>query len=331
MFPRPEDIVRLKDVAGVMKVKKVKASLGMLGITLLAVAMLLAWGGEALPVAGVQVCRVEMGSVEQVLALSGTLRYEMEFGAISPATGVVEKVYVAPGDRVAAGQPLFRLGGEAQAMAVSAALSGRSGLPEAVAENLGGAQLLEASAQLEALTVRAAAEGMVQQVSVSEHGGVMAGSVAVAITGGSQEVRCSAVLRDAEKLRPGMAARIIKDDEVLTMARVERIGPAEVSDVTGQTVCQVSLAVEKPIDLPLGASLEAEIILCGQERVPVLPVQAVAEDGTVWWVSDGRGYEAAAEVIMADEVRCWVNLPEGTNVICGGEKVAHGQRVKEME
>ena len=330
MILRRGDIVRLKDVAGVMRMKKAKASLGVLGITLLAAWALLTWGGSALPQARVQVCRVEMGSVEQVLALGGTLRYEMEFGAVSPVTGVVEQVYVTQGEEVTAGQPLFRLGGEVQAMAVSAALRRRSSLPEAVGANLGSAQLMEASAQLEALTVRAAADGTVQQVNVCEHGGVMAGSVAMAITGGSQEIQCSAVLRDAEKLRPGMAARILKDDEVLTMARVTGIGPAEVSSLTGQTVCQVSLAAEENIRLPLGAALEAEIILCGQEQVPVVPVQAVAEDGTVWWVSEGRGYETTAEVYMADEVCCWVNLPEGTMVICGGEEIAEGQRVKEL-
>ena len=331
MFLRGQDIVRLKEVAGVKSMKKTKASLGVVGITLAAVCTLLAWGGDALPAAQVQLCRVETGSVEQLLALSGTLRYEMEYGAISPATGVVAQVYVQQGDQVVSGQPLFRLGGEAQALAVSSALAGRSGWPDKVAANLGGAQLLEASAQLEALTVRAAADGRVQQVSVCENGGVMAGSVAMAITGGRQEVRCSAVLRDAEKLRQGMAARIIKDGEVLTTARVERIGPAEVNTTTGQTVCQVSLAAAETIELPLGAALEAEVILCGQEQVPVLPVQAVAEDGTLWWVADGRVYETTAEVLMADEVYCWVNLPEGTEVVCGGEVLFQGQRVKEME
>ena len=34
---------------------------------------------------------------------------------------------------------------------------------------------------------------------------------------------------------------------------------------------------------------------------------------------------------MADEVSCWVNLPEGMTVVCGGEEKVQGQRIKEMK
>ncbi|MBQ8313948.1 MAG: efflux RND transporter periplasmic adaptor subunit [Clostridia bacterium] len=316
--------------------KKVKASLAMLGITAAAVTALLGVHAAkgSLPTeraARVETCQVTIGSVEQVLAVSGVVRYEMEYGAISPVTGVVEQVYVRQGDRVKAGQPLFRLNGDMQAMAVSAALAGQESLPEVIPDELASSQLQEAAATLECLTVRAAADGLVQQVSISPHGGVLAGSVAVALSGEEQSIQCSVVLRDAEKLTPGLQARIIKDDELLTMARVEEIAPAQVSTTTGQTVCQARLKPERAIDLPLGATVEVEVILHGQEDVPVLPLQAVSEHSTVWWVCDGRGYEIPAEVVMADEVCCWVNLPEGITVVCGGDEVTQGQRVKEMK
>lgn len=313
--------------------KKVKASLMMLAVTAAAAGAML--GAEAtqrgMPAARVQTCQVELGSVEQLLAVTGVLRYEMEYAAISPATGVVEQVYVRQGDAVRAGQPLFRLNGEVQAMAVSTALAGQGRLPEVVPAELTGVQLQEAAAQLESLTVRAAADGLVQRVSVTENGGVMAGTVAVALSGEKQSIQCSVVLRDAEKLRAGMEARIIRDGEVLTTAEVNSIGPAEVSSTTGQTVCQVCLTPREAIGLPLGATLEVEMILYGQQNVPILPLQAVTEAGTVWWVAEGRGYEIPAEVVMADEVCCWVNLPEGATVVCGGETPAEGQRVKEMK
>lgn len=316
--------------------KKVKASLAMLGVTAAAVTGLLLTGSArgSMPTeraARVETCRVEMGQVEQLLAVNGVLRYEMEYGAISPASGVVAQVYVRQGDRVKAGQPLFRLNDEVQAMAVASALASQGSLPEVIPAELASTQLQEAAAQLESLTVRAAADGLVQQVSVTENGGVMAGSVAVALSGEVQSIQCSVVLRDAEGLREGLQARILKDGEVLTMAAVKDIGPAQVSSATGQTVCQVSLTPEKPIDLPLGATLEVEVILYGQEDVPVLPLQAVTDSSTVWWVADGRSYEIPAEVVMADEVSCWVNLPEGITVVCGGEETSQGQRVKEMK
>lgn len=316
--------------------KKVKASLAMLGITAVAVAALLTVNAArgSLPTeraARVEMCQVTMGKVEQVLAVNGVVRYEMEYGAISPVTGVVAQVYVRQGDRVKAGQPLFRLNGEAQAVAVSAALASQESLPEVIPAELASSQLQEAAATLECLTVRAAADGLVQQVNVTEHGGVLAGNVAMALSGEEQCIQCSAVLRDAEKLAPGLQARIYKEDVQLTMARVEEIAPAQVSTTTGQTVCQVKLIPERAIDLPLGATVEVEVILYGQEDVPVLPLQAVSDQSTVWWVADGRSYEIPAEIVMADEVCCWVNLPEGITVVCGGDAVDEGQRVKEMK
>ena len=312
---------------------KVKASLMMLGITAAAVIGMAVIGAQqrGMPVAKVKTCRVEIGSVEQVLAVSGVLRYEMEYGAISPVTGVVAQVYVQQGDMVKVGQPLVRLNSEVQAMAVSAALAGQGSLPEMLPVQLTFAQMQEAAAQMECLTVRAAADGIVQQVNVSENGGVMAGALAVALSGEEQSVQCSVVLRDAEKLQTGMQARIIWEDEVLTTARVKEIGPAQVSATTGQTVCQVALVPQQKIDLPLGAMLDAEIVLYSQENVPVLPLQAITDAETVWWVAENRGYEIPAEMVMADEVNCWVNIPEGITVVCGGEALQEGQRVKEMK
>ena len=139
------------------------------------------------------------------------------------------------------------------------------------------------------------------------------------------------MLRDAEKLQAGMQARIIWEDEVLTTARVKEIGPAQVSATTGQTVCQVALVPQEKIDLPLGAMLDAESVLYSQENVPVLPLQAITDAETVWWVAENRGYEIPAEMVMADEVNCWVNIPEGITVVCGGEALQEGQRVKEMK
>ena len=175
--------------------------------------------------AQVRLCRVEAGRVEQVTAVTGVVRYEAERAAVSPATGLVEAVYVSPGDRVTAGQPLFRLSGDAQELAVSTAVSRQAesdalpvsvydeawaGISQAAAWETDTA-LTEARLALSALTVRAASDGLVQQVLVTEDGGVAAGDVAVALSGEKQQIQCQAVLRDAEKLQPGMSARILHD------------------------------------------------------------------------------------------------------------------------
>lgn len=310
---------------------KTRASLWMLGVTAAAViALLVSAGVQNQPgqAAEVTVCRVEVGQVEKLLAVSGHLRCTQEWAAISPSTGWVAQVCVRPGDAVQAGQALFRLGNEAQAAAVSAALAGRSTVDEALPVELPAVQLQQAAAGLEQLTVRAAAEGVVQQVNVTENGGVMAGTAAVALTGGEQEIRCSVVVRDAEKLRCGLQARLMKDDELLAMAWVREIGPAQVSQTTGQTVCQVCLAPMEKISLPLGAAVDAEIILQQQSGVPTLPVEAVTGAGTVWWIADGRCYETPAAVLLADEERCWVDLPVDMQVVLRGS-VSEGKHVRE--
>ena len=291
--------------------------------------------------AQVRLCRVEAGRVEQVTAVTGVVRYEAERAAVSPATGLVEAVYVAPGDQVTAGQPLFRLNGAAQELAVSAAVSRQAesgALPVSAYECAWAsvsqaaawetdAALTEARLALEAMTVRAASDGLVQRVLVTEEGGVAAGTVAVALSGERQQIQCQAVLRDAEQLQPGMSARLLHDGETLCMARVESIGEARAEN--GQTVCQVNLTPEENLPLPLGAQVEAEVIRCARDNVPVLPVAAIDQGDTVRWVAEGRCYTTPVTVLLADDERCWVDLPLGTQVVLQGESTVEGQRVRE--
>ena len=326
---------------------KVRATAWMAAVTAAAAALMTAlpWAMRAAQpterAAQVRLCRVETGRVEQVTAVTGIVRYEAERAAVSPATGMVEAVYVSPGDRVTAGQPLFRLSGTAQELAVSAAVSRQAesgalpvsaydgawaGLSQAAAWETDTA-LAEARLALSALTVRAASDGLVQQVLVMEEGGVAAGAVAVALSGENQQIQCQAVLRDAEQLQPGMVARILHDGETLCTARVESIGEARAEN--GQTICQVNLTPEENLPLPLGAQVEAEIIRCASESVPVLPVAAIGQGDTVRWVAEGRCYTAPVTVLLADDENCWVDLPLGTQVVLWGGETVEGQRVRE--
>lgn len=326
--------------------RKIWASYGCIAVTAVVAAVMLAvpvtaGSGEADRTVRVETAAVSKGTVERILALSGRVRYETEYGALAPATGIVAEVYVQPGQRVTAGQALFRMDGAAQEAAVSACLargeSVSAALPvemngtaevlqSATAENLTASQLA-----LEALTVRAQVDGLVQQVNVTSHSGVAAGTLAMALSGEKQQVVVNAALRDAEKLQRGQRASILVQGAQQAMATVESIGAAVTDATTGQVTCEVVLSLDQSLDLPLGAQVEAEVELLRAENVTVVPLQAISETGSVWWVAGGRAWETDVAVIAQDEVSAWVALPEGVSVVVNSAKeLAQGQRVKEM-
>lgn len=326
--------------------RKTGASYGCLAVTAAVTAALLflpsaGAGGRQARVASVETAQVRLGTVERRLALSGRVRYETEYAALSPASGIVAEVYVRQGQHVSAGQPLFRLDGTMQEAAMAACLSQQTSVSADVPEILSHAaqemraasavDSLRASQQaLDALTVRAQTDGLVQQVNVTVHSGIAAGSPAVTLSGERQQVIASAALRDAERLTAGQRARILVQGKTQTQAVVQQIGAAATDPVTGQVACQVTLALDEPLSLPLGAQVEAEIELLKADRVTVVPLQAVTGNNTLWWVADGRVWETDADILARDEVAAWIPLPEGTKVVLSADReLYHGQRVKE--
>ena len=137
-------------------------------------------------------------------------------------------------------------------------------------------------------------------------------------------------MTDAVKLREGMQARLSIRDTTLCMATVTAIGALETDLETGQTIAQIRLTPEKPLSLPLGATVDADVILCDQQDVPVVPLEALSETGTVWWTADGRGYEIDAGVVLADDLNAWVALPVGLPVAIG-ENLTEGMRCREVQ
>ena len=281
---------------------------------------------------------------QRILALSGRVRYETEYAALAPAAGLVAEVYVSPGERVLAGQPLFRMDGTMQEAAISARLSVQdisalSAVPQewsqtakSLREEERADSLALSQAELSALTVRAQVDGLVQQVNVTAHSGVAAGTVAMALSGEEQRVVITAALRDAEKLQAGQHARILSQGEALAEALVERIGPAVTDASTGQVTCEIVLRPDQRLALPLGAQVDAEVMLQHAELVPVLPVTAITQEDALWWVSDGRAWAAEDTVIAMDDASAWVALPEGTAVVVSSDEHLYpGCRVREVQ
>ena len=307
------------------------------------------WVAPRLPgeAAEVRLTEVRLGSVEQTLHASGRIRREQEYAAFSPAAGIVREIYVRPGEQVTAGQALFRLDGTAGEQALSEAIGGRE-RPAAWAVQTAAAlkldtevvaeaaqeqadrQLEEASAALSALTVRAQADGTVEQVLTGELSGTAAGTPVLAISGGDQQISAQVVARDAEKVKPGMAARITAGERQVK-AWVRSVGPVSADMTTGQAVSEILLTPETELELPLGTPVDVVIVLASCEDVPVLPVSALTGADTVWWSCEGRCYEIPAEVLLSDEQHCWVALPEGMQVIEQGDGLTEGRLIREVQ
>lgn len=314
-----------------------------------AAAGLLLWRGRGEAPCQVEIARVSVRCIEQRVAAAAQVRGEEEYAAICPATGVVAQVYVRIGDRVSAGQPLFRLDAEAQECALSAALSAAEDAPEQLMQQVSAAlavpegTLTDAAQQqrdgevdalrqaLEAMTVRAPADGVVQQVLVAKHGGVMAGSAAVTMSSQRAVVRCLLVPRDAEQVSEGMEARLLLEGEEIGRARVTDIAPVTADADTGMTVQAVTLTPEEALEVPVGAQLDAEIILQSREGAAVVPLSALTSSNTVWWLAEGRVWEIPVTVAMQDGENAWVNLPAGTPVVLNPTSLTEGERAEVME
>ena len=322
--------------------------MGVIAVTAAAVGLmlLLPWMTmSSLPTespAKVHLTQVSIGAVEQIIAVSGRIRYESEYAAISPVTGIVDQIYVRAGDSVSAGQALFRLDASAEEAALSAAYAAQSNAEASAVAALaslptqvdltaltGQSTAEEAQARLNAMTVRAQADGQVLQVSVSERGGVMAGTAAVLLSATRQRILCTAVIRDAEQVQIGQRARLLSGGVTACMATVREVGPAQTDSLTGQTVAEIVLTPDANLSLPLGAAVDAEIILAGQDAVTVLPLTALTDDGTVWWAAEGRVWETPVTVALQDEVYAWVSLPDGTQVVDHPTALLNGQRYRE--
>jgi len=271
----------------------------------------------------VRVVRVETGRVAQVLAVTGRVGYEEEYGVLMPQSGVVEQVCVSAGDRVAKGQLLLRMDGTKQ----------ESGLSKLLKSGGEDASVLASEMELlmDTLSVRAPGDGVVQRVEVTRHAGALAGTPVMIISGGRQEIRCPVAMADVSGLAVGMAATVFRAGEEICRAQVVSIGPAVIQETTGQTVSEVTLVPDRELSLPMGAAVDAEIALALAENVPVLPVEAITEKDTVWWVSEGRAYETPTEVLLADELLAWVDLPEGITVAVGNGDLHDGCRIREVD
>lgn len=301
--------------------KKVAISLGLIFVTAL---LVIPAGCERKHTrVNAEIIMTERADVFKTIGFVGQLGYVDERYIISRTTGIIDEICVEEGQRVAKEEALVRFREEGQMDAVSAFVAGLDQIPIYMnQDNEWPVALISKSVQ------RADADCTIRQILVKKEGQVIQGTPIMRVSGTEQEIRCIAAAADAENVSPGMWAWIAAKGERLGTAVVQTV-EKQADGTTGQYVYVIRLKPEQNTDLQEGSSVEVDLYVSGGNDVVSLPLEAITDRETVWWVSDrGICTEIPARIVICDEMRAWVDLPEGIHVAVG--EFIEGQRVAEV-
>lgn len=287
----------------------------MLGITVVTVgAMLWVPGERARPVRAEQVALQRM---EERVDGGGLVGRVGEYTVSSLSGGVIAQVFVEPKQWVEKNQALFRLDASVQEQALSSLLRAQDrgqALQGAPLENAAtvwedGAQWLteaqaeenrrqseQLEAQIAALTVRAQEAGEVLSTYIRAGEVLLPGVPALTLAQDAQIIHMQVGERESLRLREGMRARLLRDDQLLSGAVVTSIGLPQTRQ-DGVLTVAVDLQPDETIPLPVGARLDVEIICKDQEQTVLLPLEAIDESAQeVWQVYKQRAWRVPVKV-----------------------------------
>lgn len=237
----------------------------------------------------VQIVTVQRGDIHQVCAVTGYIAYKDEMLLLAPESGQIARVCVSPGQRVGAGDALLRY----------------------------------AADQTQPVVLRAAQPCTVREVYATRGMVVSAGTQLLRISSNVQEIRCLVPNDTIDELHTGMWGWISVNSNALGFAELIQINGVAFDP----SVTLLTLMPDQPLAFPEGTEINISLFLSGSDDVLTLPLEAITARQTVWWVHDGKCTEIPAEVVMSDEKRAWVRLPEGLCVAVGeyseGQHVTH--------
>ncbi len=335
--------------------RKSTASFFMMAITVMTAAALWTWPVERWET--VKTVKVSYGSVEKTVSVTGLAARKGEYFSAHPKGGIVVQVYVQEGQAVMAGQPLYRLDDTPYQTALKQAMQGLEsadaasknwenqvtaafgqhvkpltdeGLSAYSSTRVELASRVEAlTAEIEGLTQRAYRDGQVLQLMAREGELLLPGSPGAALSSVEAEVRAELSARDSRQIKEGMRARITQNSVPLGEAVVEKVGVLKPNN-QGISYAQVVFAPLDGLSVPVGAQVEVDVILDERTQVPVIPVEAVTDQDTIFQVYEGRAWERNAPVLLWDSVWAAVDgLPVGTEVVLSPDKDLHdGVRLK---
>ena len=263
-------------------------------------------------------------NVHQVKAITGVLGYTEEEYVCAPVSGIVTEICVNEEQRVSSNEALLRLEENAQGN-ITPSLQALEAYVAAFenTEDLIACELSQHRA------VRSQKDCTVRQVLVSEGTSTTTGTPLLRLSSNEQIIRCTVTPKDLEAIHPGQWAWMYAGEDTIGYAEVIAVEELLLNARTGLLESTVSLKPTQHIELPEGSVIDFEVFIAGSSDVPALPIEAITNRSTVWWVNQGRCTEIPAEIVMSDEMYAWVNLPEGLLVAVG--EFAEGQLVSEAE
>jgi len=315
------------------------------------VAGVVVWRWQSAPTS-VTLIRPHYGPAAELVYGTGFVEAQQPVSVQARITAPVDKVLVEEGQRVTRGQPLILLADDEQrALSAQAAAQRRAAeqtesrtvtlfrqgwvtkaaRDQAVANaDVARAAEATAGARQDQLVVRAEIDGVVTKRDI-EPGELASPTRVLAQLGDPARVRITATIdeRDIARVTVGQAALMSSD------AWPGKAIPARVAEVTpggdpSQRAFRVRLLPTTAVSLPLGLSLEINIITRRKDRALLVPASAVV-GGKVWVVREGKAHavEVRTGVIGSEQVEVLSGITaQDTLIDKPPEGLKEGQHVK---
>jgi RND family efflux transporter MFP subunit len=293
------------------------------------------WLDRPKPVPG---ARVTAGRALDLVYATGFVEPRLPVEVSSRVTAPVIEVLVAEGAQVVRGQPLVRLdaGEQQQAIAQLAAQTAQADLAERRALTLFEKGFVSAAGRDQAVAtarsaraaervarerlaqfeIRAGISGVVLRHDV-EPGDLAAPSHTLMTLGDPAALRVTATVdeRDIPRVRPGQAVLMSTDafPGRVIRGRVEEVTPG---GDPNQRAFRVRIAPDAIADLPIGLTLEVNIVTAEKPRALLAPARAVV-DGKLWVAADGRARVRPVKVGIegGEQVEIVSGIAAGTCVL----------------
>jgi RND family efflux transporter MFP subunit len=309
---------------------------------------LVVWRGQPPRVA---TAIVRTGPAAELVYATGFVEAEDPASVASRLTAPVVEVLVEEGERVVRGQPLVRLEDEEQEgqLAQAVAQRRRAVLDEArtlelyrrgwvtraardqIVATADSARAAErtAAARADQLVLRAGIDGIVLKSDV-EPGDLASPSRELMVLGDPGRIWITATIdeRDLPLIRVGQRALMRAD------AWPGRVIRGHVRELTpggdpNQRSFRARIGLDEAAALPMGLTLEVNVVIRSIARATLVPLDAV-DEGAVWVIGDSRAHRRKVRtgITGAENVEVLAGVRPGETVAVEPSGLREGQRVR---